>query len=284
MWELSHEQGQNASVFFERLAARPYCMEGKEEGMLILPKAKACLMPLIQYNTPRTVFALCFDIDRELAHEAAYEANIPQPSLIVTNMKNGHAHLYYNLKTPVHRLDCKSFRPVRYLAAIQYGMREALQADAGHSGLIGKTPYHPAWRTREPYSPALYELGELAEYVNLPTKIPRLGIREGIGRNVEIFDRLRFWAYKWVGEYKQRTQWENAVLSRAPYYNVFPVPLGPREVDGIAKSVARWVWQRYTGRISDAEFSAIQSKRRSNRLSKVNQATIEAENGRIETS
>lgn len=262
MWELSLEPGQNASLFFERLPKNPYCMDGKGQGIKIRTKAKACQKPLIQYNAPRSVAWLCFDVDRELAHEAAYDANLPPPSLIVSNMANGHAHIYYGLVTPVHRLDCKSFKPLKLLAAVEYAMRQKMGADAGHSGLIGKTPHHTAWRTLEPSFKVLYELNHLADYVELPAKMPRrLGIREGIGRNVEIFDRLRVWAYKWRTEYSRREQWDTAVLTRAVHYNDFMIPLGPGELASIAKSVARWVWTRYTGRISDADFSAIQSNR-----------------------
>jgi hypothetical protein len=165
---------------------------------------------------------------------------------------------------------------LKLLAALEHGLRQALGADEGHTGLIGKTPHHIDWRTLEPNFEALYDLNELAEYVELPAKMPRrLGIRHGIGRNVELFDQLRFWAYKWKTDFKAKKtqeQWNTAVLSRALDYNNFAMPLGLREVEGIAKSVAKWVWTKYTGRMSDADFSALQSKRGQRKGAKIKQA------------
>jgi hypothetical protein len=276
MEELSNERGKNSSLFLERLPKKPYCMDGKQQGIKIRTKAKACEKPLIQYNDPRKVSWLCFDIDRERAHEAYFDANLPTPSLTVINAANGHAHVYYGLVTPVHRLDCARLKPLKLLAALEHGLRQALGADEGHTGLIGKTPHHTDWRTLEPNFEALYDLNELAEYVELPAKMPRrLGIRHGIGRNVELFDQLRFWAYKWKADFKAKKtqeQWNTAVLSRALDYNNFAIPLGLREVEGIAKSVAKWVWAKYTGRMSDADFSSIQSKRGQRKGAKIKQA------------
>jgi hypothetical protein len=282
MEELSNEVGKNSRLFFERLSKRPYCSEGKGQKLLIRTKAKACEKPLIQFNEPKQVSWLCFDVDRKTAAAAYFDANLPTPSLTVINPANGHAHVFYGLTTPVYRTDAARLKPLKLLAALEEGIRVALDADAGFSGLIGKTPHHADWRTLEPQFEALYDLNELAEYVELPKKMPRrLGIRTGIGRNVELFDQLRFWAYGWADDYKAkktRTQWDSAVMAQAVSFNNFACPLAFNEVKATAKSVAKWVWTHYTGRMSDADFSALQSKRKKSQGKKTI-AKVEAENG-----
>jgi Replicase family/Primase C terminal 1 (PriCT-1) len=267
MEELSSERGKTSSLFFERLPTRPYCSNGKGERMLVRTKEHAVTRPLIQYNKPTTLTWLCFDVDRKRAREAYYDANLPTPSLIVENPENEHCHVYYGLITPVHKTSAARLKPLKFLAAVEEGLRVKLGADEGFAGLIGKTPHHEKWRTLEPVFECFYELGELAEYVKLPAKLPRrLGIRTGLGRNVELFDKLRFWAYKWKAEYvalkKSNEHWMAAVMGQAVAYNDFAVLLPPSEVKATAKSVAKWTWQNYTGRMSDADFSALQSKRR----------------------
>ena len=133
-----------------------------------------------------------------------------------------------------------------------------LCADPGYAGLIAKNPFHDAWRAL--WVQHLYDLGELAEYVNLPKHRPQ---REalGLGRNCTLFDELRAWAYRWVREYKRNDatgeQWYRAVLGQAERLNAFPVPLAFNEVRAIAKSIAKWTGRKF----SDAAFSAIQSAR-----------------------
>ncbi|MFM6960840.1 MAG: replication initiation protein [Schleiferiaceae bacterium] len=157
-------------------------------------------------------------------------------------------------------------KPLRYLAAVEEGLRAKLGADEGFAGLMCKTPHHTAWRTFEARFEAVYDLGELAEWVDLPSKPPkRLGIRRGIGRNVELFDRLRAWAYRWLADYKPAgnfERWAAAVLGQCEKYNDFAQPLQIAEVRSTAKSVAKWTWQKYTGRMDDKDFSKLQAARR----------------------
>jgi hypothetical protein len=119
--------------------------------------------------------------------------------------------------------------------------------------------------------------------VDLPNKPPkRLGIRRGIGRNVELFDRLRFWAYKWLGDYKASgdfERWGRAVLSQCEKYNDFAQTLPRSEVVATAKSVAKWTWQKYTGRMDDKDFSRLQATRAKQKR-KTTAEKVRAENGR----
>jgi hypothetical protein len=77
------------------------------------------------------------------------------------------------------------------------------------------------------------------------------------GRNIETFDRLRFWAYANVGDWRCGTfdDWSEVVNARAltiaalvrSSHAAAAHPFTDAEVLDIAKSVAGWVWLRYDG-------------------------------------
>jgi hypothetical protein len=195
------------------------------------------------------------------------DARLPPPAWAAINRQNGHAHIVYGLIAPV-LVDSPDMRqaPMRYLCAIEAAFREKLQADPGYSGLITKNPAHPLWRVLR--GPRIgYELGELAEYVDLPRHIPRRKPEEvGIGRNVTLFDWLRQYAYRNIRHYKGDVRnyvlWQSHLNNKALLRNGdFLHPLDPREVWYIAKSVSKWTWRRFDIEASDARFSALQAHR-----------------------
>jgi len=123
------------------------------------------------------------------------EAGVAEPSFVVVNPQNGHAHVVYLLRGWI-RTDGSSdsdLAAVRYMVAIERAYTRALRADAGYAALVHHNPFHPVYETHggrdEPYS-----LRELAARVELPRMVPRRSteIRTD-GRNVETFDRLRHW-------------------------------------------------------------------------------------------
>ncbi len=71
---------------------------------------------------------------------------------------------------------------------------------------------------------APYSLAELARYVDLTGLRQKKSAPIGIGRNVEIFDRLRRWAYAAVSDWRMATRysggvydgWCGAVADREP--------------------------------------------------------------------
>jgi hypothetical protein len=178
-------------------------------------------------------------------------------------------------------------------------MREKLQADAGYSGIITKTPGHARWLLLR--GPRLaYDLGELAEYLpGLEKHRPKRRVEEvGLGRNVTLFDALRKWAYKgirgyWGGGLDGWNAWVSVVNSKALIYNAdFKTPLEGREVWHIAKSVAKWSWRNLSaegfsqwqaaqgkkgGKASGkARLSASEDKRSSARLMRASGMTFQA--------
>jgi AraC-like DNA-binding protein len=199
--------------------------------------------------------ALRFDVDSEGAGAAWIEAELPAPNLVVVNPENGHAHLIYQLGAWVRTDfgDPSRLRVVRYAAAIERAYAAALGADRAYTGRFHHNPFSDAYVTKIGRQ-APYSLAELAQYVDLNSPTAKAVAPQGIGRNVEIFDRLRRWAYTAVADWKigTREAWDRVVSERAAQIagdvgaDSPRGPLPENEVGHIVKSVARWVWERYT--------------------------------------
>jgi hypothetical protein len=247
-----------STIFQARLPRRPYCSNDLSRGLVIRPAATALQHRHLQPNAPLEAAWLVFDLDYPGAAIAWERANLPPPTLTVSNPENGHAHLFYGLTAPVAMSDAARDAPIRYAAAVQAAFLARLCADPGYAGLIAKNPFHDSWRAL--WVQHLYDLHELAEYVELPKRRPQSDAL-GLGRNCALFDELRAWAYQWIREYKRNEadldQWHRAVLGQAEKLNAFSVPLPFSEVRAIAKSIAKWTWRNF----SDEAFSAIQSAR-----------------------
>jgi hypothetical protein len=126
--------------------------------------------------------------------------------------------------------------------------------------LITKNPLHPQWRTTY-WTKQAYSLDYLADFVDLPKKLPKKLEVVGLGRNVTMFEKGRRWAYTAIRDYLHHNssyEWERAVRTQIEAINAgFEVPLPYSEVKATAKSIAKWVWQRF----SYGDFSEIQAKR-----------------------
>jgi hypothetical protein len=236
---------------------RPYCAFVKNHA-IVRRQDIALGAPYLQLNPPVHRSWLLLDIDRAGASHAWDDAGLPAPTYCAINRQNGHAHLGYALSAPVCTSDAARMAPLRYLAAIEYAYIEKVRADAAFTGPLAKNPLHPSWQVWEPANAPVYELGYLADFVDLPSK--RLPKTPGVGRNCDLFDGLRKWAYSAVRKYWRpggEERWRTAVRLQAEALNTFAVPLGAAEVAGIARSVARRVWRWF----SPAEFREVQAAR-----------------------
>lgn len=246
---------------------RPYCADDLTYGLTVRSLWDAIKKPYIQANPPHLRVWSLFDIDRSNAAGAWEDAGLPPPAWTAVNKENGHAHMAYGLRAPV-LLDAEDARraPMRYLCAVESAMRAALGADQDYSGLITKNPAHPLWHTlRGPRT--TYDLGELAEYLELPKHMPKRKPEEvGVGRNVALFDWLRHYAYRNIRRFKETkagvSNWRLDIELRAMERNgEFVTPLSPPEVGHIAKSVAGWTWKKFDIAKSDERFKALQAFR-----------------------
>ncbi len=232
-----------------RLPRRPLCTDHLADGCWHERQEHAIQRRYLQINPPRTALWMAFDVDRPGGGLAWQDAGLPPPAWSCTTRTNGHGHLVYGLEVPVIGQDFAN-KSVRYLEAVREGYRSRLGGDPGFAGVLTKNPRHPDWLLERGVQ-KLWTLGELAEFVELPSVSTKKNQTEGgRGRNVDTFDRLRFWAYRNVSDQRLRGReaWANAVHRQAEKFNSLNAPgLNQREVAHIAKSVSLWVWERYTG-------------------------------------
>jgi hypothetical protein len=238
---------QFSADFYENLPYKPYCSDDLGHGVIIRPKKTAIQKPYIQHNPPCLVTSLVFDIDRSDAYFAWSDANLPTPTWIAKNPKNCHAHIGYMLATPVCTTHRARQNVIEYLAKIEQAYGLALGADRGYSGLITKNPCHSTWDTYV-FDVQPYDLGYLADFIELRELKTDAKEVSGLGRNCAMFDIVRFWAYQAVRQYLNSgfDNWHTAVLEQAMSANgAFLEPLPYSEVKATAKSISRWVWRNH---------------------------------------
>ncbi len=264
---------EQVDLFSSKLPYKPYCSNDLNCGLKIRTQNIAIKQRYIQHNPPAAIAYLVFDIDRPDSACAWSDANLPIPAWVAVNPDNGHSHIVYGLTEPVARTDAARVDPLRYVAAIEAAYSMALDADRGYAKLVTKNPLHRHWRTYTLSNAAnsgYYELSTLAEYVELPKKLPERQDAVGLGRNVSIFDNLRKWAYNAV-----RSHWRpngfscfsDAVTKQAVKFNQqFLTPLPLSEIRAIAKSISKWTWRNmspssFQGYVTRTHSSEIQSAR-----------------------
>lgn len=242
-------------LFEKRLPNKPYCTNDLKVGVYIRPRATAQLARHIQPNGPTHKYWLVFDIDRNGAAIDWSERGAPPPNLVCKNPRNGHVHLLYGLEVSIRTAPDGSLKALNYAACIEYALASKLGADKGYSGLICKNPLHNEWIVTS-FEERAYDLSGLASWFEFKELDPRRRFAErkaanesyGLGRNCDLFESLRKWAYKAIRQgWPNYEQWLNACVDRAQMYNAgFPAQLSYNEVKGIAKSVARWTHKRCT--------------------------------------
>jgi len=240
-------------------------------GVRIAGKERAILAKYIQFNQPHAMFWLGFDVDRIGAAIDWSDRNAPAPTLTITNPENGHAHLLYALKTSIRTAPDGKMKPLRYAAAVENALRKKLGADTGYSGLICKNPNHSHWKIAV-WQPELYTLDWLADSLDLNAENDKEIVADyGLGRNCTLFDKTRKWAYRAIRQgWPKYEQWLQACYERAKAYNLlFDHHLSENEVQGIAKSIAKWThgrltqesFEEYVARTHTSDIQSIRGKK-----------------------
>ncbi len=224
----------------------------------IRPREYAIRYPYMQVNRPGMVSWLIFDLDHTKAM-IWEDVGLPAPNLIVRNRQSGHSHLYYAISPVCTTVSARS-SPIAYMKAVYAAFAVRLDADTEfHSGPVAKTPGHPWWLTHELHS-HVYELGELADYVELASaspwgkKGPRLD-EVSHSRHCILFEHLRYYAYSIVNREREKGSFATFTrLLEAYAHNRnnfrqlgFRDDLARSSLRATVKSVARWTWDRYRG-------------------------------------
>lgn len=152
------------SRFFASIPDYPRCTDSLKAGCRKCPKHYAIKRRYIEFNKPnysRTYFL--FDCDYPGADWAWYDLDLPAPTICVTNRSNKHAHLDYELSTPVHLGGNASKKAIYYADVIYIGFRRRLNADGSYGGLLSLNPLSDHWLVS--VWNRTYELDELSESV-----------------------------------------------------------------------------------------------------------------------
>ena len=255
-----------------------YCTDDYRDGGIQMAKDFAIKKNYIQVNTTTYQQAILLDHDDEcFMSDLWYEhSHLPVPNIVIANKENGRAHSITLLRSPVPKTEKSHRHPIAYCKAVECNRTADFNADPYYNHIWVKNPFSDAYRVHvlrdEPY-----DLGELADKHDLDLKrytakeLRAMGSlakkrteSEGmfLGRNCHLFDMVRHWAYQEIRNYRgtDLELWRSAVMQETMVQNAtLNNPLDFNELKGIAKSIARWVWNK-DGE-AQARFSAVQAHR-----------------------
>lgn len=259
----------NFNQFFDSLSARLHCTDDYRDGVHMRPRATAATKKYIQPNPTNSLNYLCFDIDYPFWLTTVEDLGLPTPSIITQNPQNNHCHVFYRLETPVHfNFKKSSKQAMDYAKAVEAGLAKKLKADLGFAGYLVKNPAHDAWYTCS--FDIAYSLADLHDYLDLK-KAANDDEAYGFGRNVELFENLRHYAYR---KFRERgyeaVGFFEVLLERANMVNgTFRVELHQSELEATCRSIAKWCIANITaesfGEVQAARGKKSGAARRANR-------------------
>jgi hypothetical protein len=243
------------------------CTDRLDYGSSLEKKSAALGCKYVQPNSANRIAWQVYDLDRADAALAYDDANVVVPNFITENPANGHAHYGYAMEVPISTGERSHEGPRNFLKAVRTGMVRRLGADPNFKFGLGKNPIHPEWCTTwlmtKPYS--LHDMAAFLDPEDMrQAHKSRAEESEWAqqGRNCSLTSDL--------GKYGVRIGWQmrKAGCSQEQFLremrahafelnNGFGDPLSFREVQAIAKSVAKWAWNESTFE----KFSEIQSAR-----------------------
>lgn len=240
----------------ERFPRRPYVSDNLSYTT-VRALHQAVGWRYVQYDPPAYHHVLVVDYDAKddkalPALEVWRAAGLPTPTWVACTPDTPRGHLAWALSTPVCGTSLARLGPLQYLAAIEQAYRDAIKGDDGYAATLTKNPVHQSWQVHWLDS-TLRSLDELAAAVELPKPSRRKPIEmapiTALGRKVGTFEAVRKWAYSSVPQYWEEgeTAWYQAVREQVEAVNrSFSEPLPESHRRSISKSIAKWVWRRFT--------------------------------------
>ena len=249
------------AVFQERLPRYPYATDDPRQGMRPRKRENAIRYRYVQVGRyPHAIARIVLDLDEPTWWEAM--ERVP-PSLCIPNPRAPwRAHLVYELEPPVWLSSPKDreagANPFALVREVDARLRAYFGADPAYTGLLGRNPLA---------HPHLLGGGKLWDLTSLLDELRDLTPRRRVaayldtatyGRNCELFDQVRAFAYGVVAMYRgqpggfdlfrQAVAYEAHRLNQTLFRGHPQGPLPRREVETtIVTSVSKWVFHRYRG-------------------------------------
>lgn len=255
---------------------RPLCSNQKDGSYKRRSRSDALDYAYIETNPLCVQSLIVADVDHG-DYWAFEKYDLPAPTWRASTLFADSYHAVWALRDPVCLTDAAHRPPVNLLARVETGLRRAVEADTSYGGRITKNPLNVAHTTtwgvnNETNADSLqaYGLKELAAALDYAHLLPKLYERDalinsGVGRNVTLFDLTRNWAYRAIKRYwgDSYTEWEETVFAYVTNKNLSVIaddwgsPLPQQEVKYLSKSIAKWVWRKFT----PERFAQIQAAR-----------------------
>jgi Replicase family/Primase C terminal 1 (PriCT-1) len=232
--------------FIGNLPLKPYCSEDPRRfGVYPRQRDLAIGQAYIQPNAPWKTVYIALDVDDEGAAFVVDDAGLPSPTFTVVNPQTAHAHLLYELSDPVY--PGRSNKADWLLSAVRGGLTRMLSADLGYRGPLVQNPLNYRWRRI--VTENRYGLGDLA--AEIPAKLlqpqraasaPQLG--PIWSRNCHLFEAIRRIAYSEVKLARDLKAFHQRMLELCRTGNVYRPALPDAAIRAIARSIAKWTWER----------------------------------------
>jgi len=212
------------------------------------PKDIALSKNYIQHNKEGSIKTLIIDVDDSEGHYKWDDLHAPPPNFAIMNPVNGHVHLAYFIRNKIFRNRVDNMKAFRLLSAIETALIKKVEGDPYYTNLISKNLLSEHW-SRYFFNLYEYDLDYFFDYLVLPPKTYKENtlFNAGLGRNCTMFDQLRFWAYSSFRDFNYNIDLDffiNHLFAHATrkLNSQFIIPLGEREIFGIAKSIGKWTY------------------------------------------
>jgi hypothetical protein len=247
-------------ILLDKMPMQVACLLEKGAPLKWYRKSQAIKYERIKlYGSERHLLMIDYDAQdngyRAMSH-TVYEL---EPNFIIHNKLNHQAG--WLMTDPVYsQSSVRNNHPYRYLKAVERCFDDTYAGDKHFGRYISRNPFFDETKTTWLHDKS-FTLKELADSVDLNwwnecendeyDAIQTIsGAREldsestKYGRDSDIFDNLRFWAYKQDKKNLTYSEWVTACSNMAIMLNNYKNPLPKRKVLAVAKSVAQYTYHR----------------------------------------
>ncbi|MBF7143238.1 MULTISPECIES: replication initiation protein [Pseudomonas] len=236
-----------------KLPRKPYFSNDYTKGKKIGAQKTALNALYIQPNSNTHKYFITLDIDSDTGVFDWYDKGLPAPQIIARNLDNGRAHMSYILNSSVKMDYCGSATAIKYCCDVEHGLAVRVGADMNYNGILTKNPFNAEAYKIFSFETEAYDLGYLNEFVDKDLvkqhkdarRKKNLAAGFASGRNCNLFENLRLWAYKnW--HKTQGSELHKILIEQGLAFNNFDLPLDKKEVVAIASSVYRFMEKNFS--------------------------------------